>query len=578
MAGLEVVGVISIVPFLAIISNPDLETAHPVLKIIYDYLGMSNVHEFIVVLGLASVFLVISSSVFKAYTLHLLHRFSQLQRHYTSAQLLSAYLRQPYSFFIERNTAELLKTILSEVDYLVTNILQPAILLLAQASVVIAMGILLFVYDPMIATIVILAIGGMYGIVYLIVRPILSRTGNERKKANVDRFIACNEVLGGIKEIKVSGGVDTYIRRFESPSRRFSRHLATNETLSQAPLYLVEALGYTGLIIFTLWLMSGADTFSDILPVLGLYGFAAYRMLPSAQIIYRCLAKMRFGTTILETIHSEIKLTPHEYVETTPCTDNRTALTKSLQLNNIYYSYPSRPGQPALRDINLEIPANTITGIIGPTGSGKSTLIDLILGLLTPQKGVVLIDDTPLESIHLSAWQKQIGYVPQDIYLTDGTVAENIAFGIPPGAVDLDQVIHCAKAAELHYFIANQLPHGYETIIGERGIKISGGQKQRIGIARALYRNPSILLLDEATSALDIATERMVQHSISSLKGDKTIIMIAHRLSTMKICDHIIVMDSGSIMLEGSYSEIIPRIEDDFPNSNENTTQATDDA
>ncbi|ACL71880.1 ABC transporter ATP-binding protein [Thioalkalivibrio sulfidiphilus] len=557
MAALETVGVVSIMPFLAVLGNPDIVTEQDQLRWLYEQFGFGDTAKFIFTLGIVSALLVVLSSLFKSITQHVLNRFANLERHSISTRLLDYYLRQPYVFFLDRNSSELTKNMLSEVDILVLNVIQPVVQMIAHGIVVLAVILLLLFYDPMMACAVATVVAVLYILIYMVVRGVLGRIGPDREKANAERFIASSEAFGAIKEVKLSGANDVYLRRFQGPSRRVSRHLATNETLSQVPLYLVEAAGYGGLIAIALFLAVRSDNLGQVLPVLGLYGFAAYRLLPAAQIIYRSAARMRFGSSTLEKIHRDLMALKPSSVECISESDLRPYILKhSLEFNRVCFSYPGQKNKIALQDICATIPARTTVGVVGATGSGKSTLIDLLLGLVEPQQGFVKVDGAPLCTENMRSWQLGIGYVPQQIYIADSTVAENIAFGLDPRQIDQQAVERAARAAHIHDFIIGELPDGYLTRLGERGIRLSGGQRQRIGIARALYHDPGILVLDEATSALDSITELEVMREIRKLGKEKTIILIAHRLNTIRMCDKILFLHSGVLEGEGSYEEL----------------------
>ena len=545
MTAIETAGVVSIMPFLAVLGNPDLVTEQPQLAAVYQWLGFDTPIQFIVVLGVVSAAVVAVASLFKSITTYTLYRFAHLQRHDISTRLLQTYLHQPYAWFLGRNSAGLSKTMLSEVDQLGNNLLLPVIQMIAHGMVILAMLLLLIVYDPLMALLAAGVIGSLYFTIYRVVRVRLGRIGRERREANSERFQAASEALGGIKAITLTGKASTYLDRFRHPSRTYSRHLAANDTLGQVPLYLVEATGYAGLVALVLVLAWRGDDLGQILPVIGLYGFAAYRMLPAAQMIYRGFARLRFGAAALDHIHRDLHLPQRSHAPPAPPWKPE----QHIRLAAVSYAYPGSENRAVLKDIDLHIPVNHTIGIIGATGSGKSTLLDLILGLLEPTTGHILIDDTPLTSARLSAWHQAIGYVPQEIYLLDNTVAANIALGLRPNERDQAALEAAAKAAQIHDFIVNELPQGYATTVGERGVRLSGGQRQRIGIARALYHNPPVLILDEATSALDVETEKEVQAAMDALQGQKTILIVAHRMSTVERCDRVFALCNNSIRL-----------------------------
>lgn len=542
MALAETAGVLSIMPFLSVLARPGVIEEQAALQWLYAQGDFAGHAQFITALGLTSIVVVVGSSAFKTITLHLINRFVYLLRHSISARMLGNYLRQPYEFFLQHNSAELGRNVLSEVDQLQIGLIQPVSQLIAQGAVVLAMVLVLFFYDPWIALVAVLVVGSLYGAIYGLVRKRLGRTGRLRQAANGQRFKACNEALGGIKDVLVTHSAAAYEQQFARASRDFSRHQANAQTLSQSPLYMVEAVGYTGLIVLALFLMAQSGDIGQVLPALGLYGFAAYRMLPSVQVMYRGFAQLRFSSAALDTIHDALTLpegsAPHQGT-------GMLAPRNAIRLQGVRYAYPSSLGKPVFDGFDLTIPAQTSTGIAGASGAGKSTLMDLLLGLLQPQQGAILVDDTPISAANVAAWQRAIGYVPQHIYLADTSVAQNIAFGVATEDIDMRAVERAARAAQIHDFVTRELPQGYDTDIGERGIRLSGGQRQRIGIARALYRDPPVLLMDEATSALDGPTERAVNNAVAQLSEYKTIILIAHSRSTLDNCEIIIDISSS---------------------------------
>lgn len=538
MALVETGGVLSIMPFLAVLGRPDIIHGNALLDAVYTRFGFHSSREFMIVLGLASIAAVIASSLFKMVTQHLINRFINLLRHSFSARLLSRYLHQPYEFFLTRNPAQLSRNVLSEADQLLANLIQPFSQLVAQGAVVLAMTALIFWYKPVLAVCIVVAVGALYGAIYGLVRKRLARIGAERQAANGQRFQSCNEALGGIKDVKVTHSAAAYQEKFDHASREFSRHLASGETLAQSPLYLVEAAGYTGLIVIALVLMLKRGDIAHVLPALGLYGFAAYRMLPAMQIMYRGFAKLKFSTATLDVVHRDLSLPEAATVATAQALAPRT----EIRLSGIRYAYPSTPDKPVLNGFDLAIPVGASIGIAGRTGAGKSTAMDILLGLLQPQSGALIVDGTPIGTHNVTAWQRAIGYVPQHIYLADASIKENIAFGVAPADIDMAAVERAARAAQLHDFIAGELERGYDTRIGDRGIRLSGGQRQRVGIARALYRDPPVLFFDEATSALDTQTEEAVNDAIRALSGAKTIVVIAHKEASLRDCARVVVL------------------------------------
>lgn len=533
MAMAETVGVLSIVPFLSVLGRADVIQENAWLHAAYQRFGFTDTRSFIVVLGLVSMGVVVASSLFKTVTLHLVNRFIYMLRHSLSTRLLSRYLHQPYEFFLARNPAELSKNVLSEADQLTFSLLQPLSLLIAHGTVVLAMIVLIVAYDPWMAVGIVMAVGLLYGSIYLVVRQRLKHIGHARQQADLGRYQSCSEALSGIKDVKVTHTADAWLGTYARHSREFSRHMAAAETITASPLYIVEAAGYSGLILIALFLLWRSNDVAHVLPALGMYGFAAYRLLPAAQIMYRGFARLHYSHATLDSIYHDLAL-PQQ-----PAPQGAATLRPQheIRLSGVRYAYPSAPDKPVLNGVDLVIPANTSLGIAGASGSGKSTLVDILLGLLQPQAGTLSVDGTPITAQNLLAWQTAIGYVPQHIYLADASVAENIAFGVPRESIDMQAVERAARAAQIHEFVIGELPEGYHTMVGDRGIRLSGGQRQRVGIARALYRDPPVLLMDEATSALDGTTEASVNEAIRNVSRQKTIVVIAHREASLNACD-----------------------------------------
>ncbi|WP_043973996.1 MULTISPECIES: ABC transporter ATP-binding protein [Acinetobacter] len=537
MAGIEAIGVVSIMPFLAVLANPTVIESNLLLQKISKTLLVNDTRQFIVYLGMLSLGIVVFSTFIKIITQYTLYRFSNLQRHYFSTRLLEIYLQQPYEFFIERNSSNLIKNILSEVDELVRGIIQPILFLIAYSVVIFCMIAILIFYDPIMAISTALILMFFYVSIFLTIKKILDQISQSFVEANEVRYQACSEVLGGIKDIIINHAGKQYIEKVDQSSRLYSLHLATKETLGQVPLHIVETIGYGCIIILAIVLVISGKEISHILPILGLYGIAAYRMLPAAQNIYRAITQIKFSQNVFKSIRDEFLLNNKkiDYKK-----NQKIVFENKIQLKNICFSYASRSSNLILDHFNLIISKNKTIGIVGKSGSGKSTLMDIMLGLLQPQRGKVLVDDVELNQNNIQAWYQIVGYVPQSIYLADKSIAENIAFGVEKDQIDFEAVKLVAQQAQIDDFIMQKLPQGYQTKVGERGVMLSGGQKQRIGIARALYKNPQILFMDEATSALDIETEYAINEAIQNLNGKKTIVIIAHRESAVKSCDQVI--------------------------------------
>lgn len=555
MGLLDVAGVASILPFLAVLSDPGVISENAMLSLLFDWFGRGDERRFLILLGGLVFTLVVLGLAFKALTLYALTRFSTLRNYSISSRLLRGYLAQPYAWFLQRHSADLGKTVLSEVDQVIGSSIIPAMTLLAHGTVLIALTLLLIAVDPVSTLIAVLLLGGSYVLIFRGVRRLLGRLGKRRVKANRQRYQVASEALGGIKDVKVLGLEAGYLQRFRAPAHAFARTQATGRIISQLPRYVLEAVAFGAMLGFVLMLLVQGDRrLEDLVPILGLFAFAGVRMFPAVQQVYQAVTKMRFGQPALTALHQDMVETRHARVPSQQVPPVR--LLRELRLHDVHYSYPQAP-RSALAGVTLPIQAHTTVGLVGTTGAGKTTVVDIVLGLLRPTQGSLLVDDVEITSDNLRGWQRSVGYVPQQIFLSDDTVAANIAFGVSPEEIDMDAVQRAARIANLHQFVLEHLPQGYETRVGERGVRLSGGQRQRIGIARALYHDPDVLVLDEATSALDTLTERAVMDAVRNLAGAKTLIMVAHRLSTVEHCDRIFLLDQGRVVGQGSYKELL---------------------
>lgn len=546
MALLEIIGVLSILPFIAVLTNPTLIESNSILNSIFNFsikFGVEDEQEFLFFLGIMVFVMLIISLSFKAITTYAQHRFVQMREYTIGKRLLESYLKQPYAWFLNRHSADLGKNVLSEIQAIIGNGLNPLIELLAKGAVAIAIIVLLLVVDIKLAIIVGFILGGAYSIIFYILRSFLKRIGKLRLENNKSRFLTLSEAFGAIKEIKFRSMEKIYVNRFAVPSKIYANTTALSQIVKHLPRFFLEAIAFGGAMLLILYLMLKKGNFNEALPVIALYIFAGYRLIPSLQQIYNSLTQITFINPSLSNLVNDLKNLSEIKIKNNKDT---ILFSKKISLKNIQFSYPNS-SRLILKNINLTIKAKSVVGLVGPTGSGKTTIVDIILGLLETKKGNIEVDGKIITKKNIQSWQHSIGYVPQNINLIDDTIASNIAFGIDKEKIDLNAVKKAAKIANLHDFVENELEKKYQTMIGERGVRLSGGQRQRIGIARALYHNPRLLVLDEATSALDNQTEQAVMDAVNNLSKNITIILIAHRLSTVKICDQIYVLNNGEL-------------------------------
>lgn len=563
MAGLEVLSVASIMPFLSVAAEPASVHENPYLSWGYENFGFTDTNSFLISLGLGALAALVVSNAFIVFTNWALFRYAWGRNHTLSWRLLRSYLHRPYEYFLTHNSAELGKNILEEVKEVVNGMLIPTLRGMAKGIVaVFIIGFLVFI-DPVVALIAAFVLSVAYMGVYFTVRSRLDTYGEMRVNTNTKRYQFVSEAFGGIKEVKLRGKEDAFLNQYKDPSKKYSRYQASWRVIRKVPRYLLEAVAFGGIILIAVYLIAVQDNIRQVIPTLGLYAFAGYRLMPALQKAYKGIASARFNFAALEKLNQGLKkeaasAPPMRVNGTTGEVEDSLTLDDHLSLDNVRFTYPGA-GEPAIKGLSLHVPAHTTVGFVGKTGSGKTTTVDIILGLLSPQKGRIIVDGTPICNENVRQWQQDIGYVPQQIYLSDDTIARNIAFGEPRGRIDMEIVKDVAHRAHLYEFVEEELPNQWQTVVGERGVKLSGGQRQRIGIARALYHNPSTLVFDEATSALDQATEASVMEAIYDLEGDHTMFMIAHRLSTVQRADNIVMLENGRKVGEGTYEELEQR-------------------
>ncbi len=556
---LELVGIGSIMPFLSVASKPELIQSNKYLSWVYTSLGFKDTNSFLFALACASLVFIIFSNSMKALVFYMIRKYTAMRQHYLSVRLFRRYLYRPYTFFLNRNTSELMKNILSEVQTLINGALMPLLNLITSVVITFLIITMMVVVEPKLALITFLVIGSIYGLIYIVVKGYLNTLGKRRIKANELRYKRVSEALSGIKDVKVLGREESFLKEFIPPSRENAKVQVTSGLIGSIPKYVLEIVAFGGILIVILYLIRTMGNFQEAVPVIGLYSFAAYRIMPSVQKIFATIAKIRTNLPVVDLIHKNLgdwKAAEKQIKKFKEISIEPVVFQKQIKLDSVRFIYPGSD-VPVIMDQTVIIRKNTTVGFVGPTGCGKTTIVDIILGLLIPQEGCLKIDGTEIMEANISFWQKHVGYVPQHIFLSDDSVARNIAFGVPDNDIDMKAVEKAARIADIHDFIVTDMTEGYNTVVGERGLRLSGGQQQRIGIARALYNDPSVLVLDEATSALDGMTEAVIMDAIRKLGHKKTIIMIAHRLSTVKDCDEIFVMDSGKVVDKGTYNKLL---------------------
>jgi ABC-type multidrug transport system fused ATPase/permease subunit len=560
LALLEATGVASIMPFLAILSSPDLIESNSALATLSKWTGVTSADDLLLLTG-ASVFcLVVAALVLQALVVWAQVRYAGNLMHSWSCRIVETYLQQPYEWFLSRHSSELSATTINEVNQVIYHAVLPTLTIASNALVALAVFAFLLIIDPVLATTTVVILAGAYVTTYRFLRGRIVRAGDSWLESNQGRYHVLAEAFTGIKEVKVLHAERSFAAQFESVSRRMCDAMIWSKVIGQVPSIAMQAIVFGGMLLVVLYVLATRGGFAAGLPIIGLYAFAGYKMMPALQRIYVHLAEMEFSSVALASLKGPLRFAKDRPSGLRGFEGGREAgarvrLRKQLEFKDLVYRYPGSD-LPTLKRMSLTIPAGSKVGIVGSTGSGKTTTVDLILGLLRPSTGSVMVDGREIDDAQLRPWQASIGYVPQTIFLADTSIAGNIAFGVPKEQIDQARVEAVSKLASLHSFITNEFPEKYGSRTGERGVRLSGGERQRVGIARALYHDPDVLILDEATSALDNATERLVMEAVDSLAPSKTVIIIAHRLSTVKNCDAIFFLEDGVVAAQGTYAEL----------------------
>ena len=458
MALLDMIGVVSILPFMTVLTNPSLIESNLILNKMFELskiFGVNNNAQFLIFLGMLVFILLVLSLSFKMLTIYFQVRFVYMREYSISKRLIEGYLRQPYSWFLNRNSSDLGKNILSEVSQVIGNGVNPLMEVIAKGSVASALIILLIIIDIKLALIVGFSLGGFYGIIYKFTRNYLDKIGSERLKSNEERYKLVNEAFSATKELKAGGFEKTYLRLFSSSAETFAKTQTIAQIINQLPRFALEAIAFGGVILVILSLIFKTGSFNSAIPVISLYVFAGYRLMPALQQIYSALTQITFIGPSVDNLYKDIKNLA--FYETIKKQDDL-LFEKKISLKNISFEYPNAQ-KTSLKNINLIIPAKTKVGFIGTTGSGKTTTIDIILGLLEAQKGTLEVDNQIITNSNRRAWQRSIGYVPQHIYLADQSIEANIAFGLSPDKIDKLAVEKASKIANLHGFIIDKLPN-----------------------------------------------------------------------------------------------------------------------
>lgn len=555
MAFLEVVGVASIMPFLALVGDPSIISENKWLARSFELTGLQDSNTFVVYCGIFAVCMLVFSNMVRFFTTAALLKFIHGGNFAISTSMFKIYILQPYTFFLNHNSSEMGKNILDEVGLVSANVLQQYLILASRGIITLAMLTFMVAMEPLVSVALFSFFGGCYVIAYLATHRKMSSVAKLRVKAQSGRFHVAGDSFRGIKEVKSGNREMFFFELFRKNARDFAHQCAVNEIVACCPRFILEVVAFGSVIILVLYFFIAGFELAQFLPLLGMYALGGMKLMPALQQMFTAVNSIRFYLPTLQMLYRDFSKYGPSMEEAESAVD-AVPFEKSIRFRDVSFVYP-KGERNVLDSLELVINKNEMVGLVGTTGAGKTTLIDILLGLLRPDEGTLEIDGVPVDSKNVRAWQKHIGYVSQSIFLLDDTVRMNIAFGVEPEDIDDEKVLKAAKIANIHDHIMENMPDGYNSIVGEQGVRMSGGQKQRMGIARALYHDPDVLILDEATSALDSETESRVMDSIKSLAGKKTIIMIAHRTQTLSQCDRIFMLDQGRVVSSGKYVDFV---------------------
>jgi ABC-type multidrug transport system fused ATPase/permease subunit len=547
---LETAGIGLVIPAVALLIQPDIGASSPQLGPILERMGNPS-REQLVTGGMAIlVAIFIVKATFLAWMTWRQNRFAFGVQANLSNRLFTTYLRQPYTFLLQRNSAQLIRNAITEVNQFTANAILPAMVVLTETLVLIGVATLLLFIEPVGAVLVVLVMVATAWIFQHSTGPRIMRWGVARQYHEGMRIQHLQQGFGGAKDLKLLGRENEFLDRYHAHNLESARVGERQITVLQLPRLWLEPLAVIGLATLVLTMVVQGRDVESIGPALAVFAAAAFRLMPSVNRVLSALQALRYALPVIRLLHAELALGAPAAVRSQ---GKRSVFEREIRLSNITFTYPTASA-PSLTNLSIVVRKGECVGLVGSSGAGKSTLADVILGLLTPGEGEVSVDGHDIQQ-RLRAWQDQIGYVPQTIYLTDDTLRRNVAFGLAEDQIGEAAVQRALRDAQLEAFVMG-LPDGLDTVVGERGVRLSGGQRQRIGIARALYHDPALLMLDEATSALDTATERDVMEAVTALQGRKTIVIVAHRLSSVENCDRLYRLEHGSIAAEGTPEEL----------------------
>lgn len=549
----EVVSLGAVLPFIGILTAPDRVFNHPIVADVVQAWGIASADQIVLPITVAFATAALIAGAIRILLLWVITRLAVVSGADLSNEVYRRTLYQPYRVHAARNSSDTISGITSKVDITVFGVLLPLLTLISSSVLLTAVMFALIAIDPVIALVATVGFGASYGLITWLTRHRLERNSRRIAYEQTQVIKALQEGLGGIRDVLLDGTQPVYCDVYRQADHPLRRAHGNNIFISGSPRFAMEALGIVLIAALAYVLSRQVGGVASALPVLGALALGAQRLLPALQQIYSAWANIAGSQASLAgTIELLDQPLPADVLQPASAP---LLFQDNIHFNGVYFRYTS-DGPWVLDGLNLMIPKGARVGFVGSTGSGKSTTLDLLMGLLIPTEGELLVDGQPIRGNRIRAWQRTIAHVPQSIFLADTTLAENIAFGVPLDAIDMSRVQQAARQAQIADFIESR-PDGYHAFVGERGIRLSGGQRQRIGIARALYKQATVLVFDEATSALDNVTEQSVMDAIEGLNRDLTIMLIAHRLTTVRRCDSIVELEHGRVVAQGTYEQLL---------------------
>ena len=550
-AVLQIASVAAIPPFITMLTEPGFIHDNTLLSAAFDYLEFSTDRQFLIFYAAGVTGLIFVANTIAGLSTWRLLKTSMYLGAHIQRKIFNNYLENDYSFFALNNSSRLISQITQEVPRMIYMVVQPFLNIVAQFFIAALILIGLFAVNFNIALVAIVLVVAIYFIIFKVIRKKVVESGYKLTELNNQKLKILNESIGGIKEVKIRGNEQRYMDDLDSVTMKGLNASAYIMLAGDLPKFIVETIIFSAILALSIFIIVTAGSTSSALSIVSLYAMAGYKLLPAAQTIYKSYSQIKANGMVVFEVSEEIRKS-EEYKNSLDELGDDPVVVDDIAFNNVSYRYPGSESL-ALKNCSFEIRKRQVTAFVGASGAGKSTCVDLLLGLLVPTDGSISVQDTKIDRSNLRSWRSNIGYVAQDIFLLDGSFRENIAFGEPPELIDEERLYRAARMANIHDFIET-CDGGYEFFVGERGAKLSGGQKQRIGIARALYKDPEVIIFDEATSALDNITENNILRDIQSLAQSKTIIMIAHRLTTVKSANKIILFEKGGVADEGNFA------------------------